>query len=108
MFDFGISAYIKLGAAIAVLAVIGLGYWHYTSLVDQVSSLKVELAAKDTELRSAKAAVEAMNEVTKDAEAQQSKSSTLQTAVAKSRATDDIKLPQPLADAFLQRFGGEQ
>jgi preprotein translocase subunit SecF len=108
MFDFGISTYIKLGAAIAVLAVIGLGYWHYTSLVDKVSSLQVELATKDKELRSAKAAVEAMNDVVRDAEAQQSKSSTLQTAVAKARVADDVELPKPLADAFLQRFGDGQ
>ncbi|MBX5152580.1 hypothetical protein HJB78_16540 [Rhizobium lentis] len=108
MFDFGISTYLKLGAVVAILAIIGLGYWHYTSLVDKVSSLKIELADKDRELRSAKAAVEAMNDVVEDAEVQQAKSSTLQTAVAKARPTSDIELPKPLADAFLTRFGGSQ
>ncbi|MBY3363734.1 hypothetical protein [Rhizobium laguerreae] len=108
MLDLGLSTYLKLVAIVAVLAVIGLGYWHYTSLVDEVSSLRVELATKDRELRSAKAAVEAMNEVTKDAEVQHAKSSTLQTAIAKARVADDVELPKPLADAFLQRFGGGQ
>ncbi|MEY9198468.1 hypothetical protein ABIA16_003584 [Sinorhizobium fredii] len=108
MFNFGISTYLKIGAVVAVITVIGLGYWHYTSLVDQVSDLKIELADKDKQLRSAKAAVEAMNEVTKAAEAEQEKSSTLQTAVAKARPESDIELPKPLADAFLQRFGDGQ
>ncbi|MGO7318463.1 hypothetical protein ACCS95_32870 [Rhizobium ruizarguesonis] len=91
-----------------MLAVICLGYWHYTSLVDQVSSLKIELSTTDEELRSAKAAVEAMDDLVKDAEIQQSKSSTLQTAIAKARPSDDVELPKPLADAFLQRFGGSK
>ncbi|TAW65452.1 hypothetical protein ELI15_14255 [Rhizobium ruizarguesonis] len=108
MFDFGLSTYLKLGAVVAVLAVIGLGYRHYTSLVDQVASLKIELSEKDKELKSAKAAVEAMNDVMVDAETQQSKSSALQTSVAKARVADDVELPKPLADAFLQRFGGTQ
>ncbi|MGX9991627.1 hypothetical protein ACS4RR_021090 [Rhizobium sp. Z1P35] len=108
MFNFGLSTYLKLGAVIVILAVVGFGYWHYTSLVDQVSSLKIELADKDNQLRSAKAAVDAMNDVVKDAEVQQAKSSTLQTAIAKARVADDVELPKPLADAFLQRFGGEQ
>lgn len=105
MLDFGLPTYLKIGTVVAVLAVMGLGYWHYTSLVDQVSSLKIELAAKDKELRSAKAAVEAMNDVMVDAETQQTKSSTLQTSVSKARPTSDVELPKPLADAFLTRFG---
>ncbi|MCQ1856037.1 hypothetical protein, partial [Neorhizobium galegae] len=85
MLDFGLSTYLKIGATVAILAVIGLGYWHYTSLVDQVSTLKIELSTKDKELKSAKAAVEAMNDVIVDTEAQQTKSSVLQTSVAKAR-----------------------
>ncbi|CAN7257621.1 hypothetical protein LJR098_001057 [Rhizobium sp. LjRoot98] len=108
MFDFGVSTYLKIGAVVAVIAVVGLGYRHYAGLTDKVSSLKIELADKESELRSAKAAVEALNEVAKAAEIEQSKSATLQTAVAKVRVADDVQLPKPLTDAFLQRFGGGQ
>ncbi|TRB21507.1 hypothetical protein [Rhizobium rhizogenes] len=92
----------------ADIGVSGLGYWHYTSLVDQVPNLKIELSAKEKKLKSAKAAVEAMNDVVVDAETQQTKSSVLHTSVAKARVSDDVELPKPLSDAFLQRFGGRQ
>lgn len=97
MLNLGLSTYLKIGTITAVLAVIGIGYWHYTSLV-----------AEAEQARAAKAAVEALNDVTKAAEAEQAKSSTLQNAVAKARVANDVELPEPLGDAFLQRFGGGQ
>jgi len=86
---------LKLGLlALAIIAGVGF-YWHYQSLTEDAR-----------QGRSVKAATEATSDVLKDAEVQQSKSITLQTAVAKARPADDVELPKPLADAFLQRFGG--
>ncbi|WP_097631712.1 hypothetical protein [Rhizobium anhuiense] len=59
-------------------------------------------------MRSAKAAVKALYDVMKDAETQQAKSSTLQTAVAKARDASDVELPELLGDAFLKWFGGSR
>ncbi|TAY50925.1 hypothetical protein [Rhizobium leguminosarum] len=89
--------WMKVGFAVAIVSGLLAFYWHYQSLAEDAK-----------QGRSVKIAVEATNEVIKDAEVQQVKSSTLQTTIAKARVVDDVELPRPLADAFLQRFGGEQ
>lgn len=99
---------LKLAAAAVIALLIGLGYWHYTSLLDQVSDLKISLAAKEVELKAARMSVEAMDAVMRSAEIEQEKSRSLQKAVSAARATSDIELPKPMADAFLSRFGGGQ
>ncbi len=87
---------IRVIAAVLIIAA-GIGfYWHYQSLKEDAA-----------QGRSVKTAVEATNDVIVDAETQQMKSVILQTSVAKARPMDDIELPKPLADAFLQRFGGK-
>ncbi|HBF30630.1 hypothetical protein [Rhizobium sp.] len=97
MFDFRISTYVKIGIAALIFAAIGGFVWHYQSLKEDAA-----------QGRSVKTAVEATNDVIKDADVQQTKSSALQTSVAKARVSADIELPKPLADAFLKRFGGKQ
>lgn len=38
-----------IGALIAILSVIGLAYWHYTGLIDEVAELKVSTATLELE-----------------------------------------------------------
>lgn len=97
---------LKLIGAAVVAILIGLAYWHYTSLLDEVSDLKIDLAAKEVELQAARMSVEAMDAVMRSTEIEQEKSRSLQRAVSAARATSDIELPKPMADAFLLRFGG--
>ena len=97
---------LKLAAAAVGLILIGMAYWHYTSLIDQVSDLKIDLAAKDAELQAARMTVDAMDAVMRSAEIENERSRSLQKAVSAARATSDIELPKPMADAFLRRFGG--
>lgn len=97
---------LKIAAAAVVAIVIGLAYWHYLSLINQVSDLKIDLAAKEVELQAARMSVEAMDAVMRSAEIEQEKSRSLQKAVSAARPTSDVELPKPMADAFLQRFGG--
>lgn len=99
---------LKIIGTLCIALMIGLAYWHYTSLIEQVSDLKIDLAAKEIELQAARTAVEAMDAVMRSSEIEQEKSKTLQKAVSAARPTSDIELPKPMADAFLQRFGGGQ
>lgn len=97
---------LKLAAVAVVAILIGLAYWHYTSLLDEVSDLKISMAAKEVELQAARMSVEAMDAVLRSTEIENEKFRSLQRAVSAARPTSDIELPKPMADAFLQRFGG--
>lgn len=45
------SLYIKLIAAAAVLSIIGLAYWHYTTLLDQIQEMQGTIATQDTAIK---------------------------------------------------------
>lgn len=118
-----ILASIKIGAVIAILAVVGLGYWHYTSILSDREQLRIQVsiltdqrdqavktandnaaAAKEVEAtyKNQIAALEVMAAETAATEA-------LSRAFADDLATaEDIKVPDSLAKPFLKRFGAKQ
>lgn len=114
---------IKIGAALAVAGIIGLGYVHYNGLLQDREEMAVALAASKAandlaittadnnaaralEIEAAYkvqiAALEVLAAETAAAEA-------LSRAFAEDLAgADDIEIPDSLAKPFLKRFGGGQ
>lgn len=50
MFGLGILSWVKVAAGIALVTVIGLGYWHYTSLLSEREALRVQTEIQSQEL----------------------------------------------------------
>lgn len=42
--------YLRIAAAATVIIVVGLGYWHYTSIVDDLATARADKAALETQL----------------------------------------------------------
>jgi hypothetical protein len=116
-----ILTYFKIAGVVAIATTIGLGYWHYTSVLSDRQSLSEALAASkianDLAIQTANnnaaatkaleatykvqiAALEILAAETAAAEA-------LSRSFADDLATaEDIEIPDALAKPFLKRFGG--
>jgi hypothetical protein len=105
MLNLGILSYLKITGIAAVITVIGLGYWHYTSMQSEIVTLKTDLSTAQSEARQAKAAVAALELVAVDKEVIVQKSTEFRAKIAK--VPDDIEIPDSLAKPFLERFGAK-
>jgi hypothetical protein len=117
---FGIT-YLKIGAALAILASIGLGYWHYTSILSDREALRMQVSTltgqRDLAIQTANANAKAAKELEATYKTQIASLEILAAETAISEAlsktfaddlatADDIKIPDALAKPFLKRFGG--
>ncbi|KQQ61121.1 hypothetical protein ASF69_01480 [Rhizobium sp. Leaf311] len=114
---------IKIGAVIAIFAAVGLGYWHYTSVLSDREDLRVALAASkaanDLAITTANNNAAAAKEVEAAYKVQIASLEILATETAAAEAlsrafaediatADDIEIPESLSKPFIKRFGGSR
>lgn len=117
-----IKAGIIAAVGLAILTTIGLGYWHYTSILSDREALKLQVSTLTTErdkaIKTAADNAEKIKEVEAAYKVQIAALEILasETAIneALSRqfnedvsAADDVDIPPSLAAPFLKRFGAK-
>ena len=108
-------------AAVVILGVIGLGYWHYNSILDDREALSEALAASkaanELAITSANDNAARAREIEATYKVQIASLEILAAETAAAEAlsrqftddlatADDIEIPDSLAKPFLKRFGG--
>lgn len=116
-------SYIKIGAVIAILAAVGLGYWHYTSILSDREQLRIQVSAlttqRDLAIKTANDNALAAKELEATYKTQIAALEVMATETAAAEAlsrsftddlagADDVEIPDALAKPFLKRFGGKQ
>jgi len=115
-------SYIKIGAIIAILAAVGLGYWHYTSILSDREQLRMQVSVltvqRDQAIQTANDNANAAKELEATYKnqiaalevlaAETAASEALSRSFADDLATaDDIEIPDALAKPFIKRFGAK-
>lgn len=115
--------YLKIGAVIAIFAAVGLGYWHYNSILDDREQLRVQVSTltdqRDQAIKTANDNAAATKELEATYKTQIAALEVLATETAAAEAlsraftddlagADDIAIPDSLAKPFLKRFGGNR
>ncbi len=118
MFDI---SYIKIGAVLAILAAVGLGYWHYTSILSDREQLRIQVSSltdqRDQAIKTANDNADAAKELEATYKVQIAALEVMATETAAAEAlsraftddlagAEDIAIPDALAKPFLKRFGG--
>lgn len=117
----GIS-YLKMGSIIAILAVIGLGYWHYKSILSDREQLRIQVSTlivqRDQAIQTANDNAQAAKELEVTYKTQIAALEVLAAETAASEALSrlfaddlatayDIEIPDALATPFIKRFGAK-